>query len=126
MIDLARGPEDFMLFHWAPAERRKSILKRGLRIGRMSTDRVWKAPYVAFAHTPQLAWRLSANREVLKGEYPLWDLWGWWAKGGFEMIPFDDGDPREYRIYHDISIKKLWFIGSRTDLGEKEPIYHVG
>jgi hypothetical protein len=87
--------------------------------GKLSTDRLWKPPYVAFAPSPSLAWSLSAMTDRGK-DYGSWDLWCIWSNvvNGMEMLPFDDGSPKEYRIYERIYKRDIWFVGCRTLKGE--------
>lgn len=73
----------------------------------------WKPPFVCFADSPSLAWSLSGG--LHKGLYPSWDLWMVWASylDGYEILPFDNGDPKEYRVYHRIYKRHVWYVGTR-------------
>lgn len=33
--------------------------------------------------------------------------------GGYEIIPNDDGTPREYRFYFRVWKRDLWYVGTR-------------
>lgn len=33
----------------------------------------------------------------------------------YETIPFDDGEIREYRVYHRIFKRDLWMVGTRLN-----------
>lgn len=104
-------------YHWSPSENHASIAQQGLRIRQKSLQGEVRLPYIAFSSTPMLAWTLSAMREM-DYSYKEWDLWCVWDKAlenyGWEVIGFDDGEPREFRVYHSIPPKKLWFVGSRN------------
>lgn len=106
--------DSFALYHWAPATRRKQINRYGLRPGSLSSCRQWKPPYVCLADSPLLAWNLVGRFRPLIRE---WDLW--WtssdAVGDYEVIPTDDGDVREYRVYHRIFKRDLWLVGTRIN-----------
>lgn len=70
--------------------------------------------YVCLADGPLLAWNLI-------GPYCPhirdWDLW--WTNGAavfpYETIPCDNGDTREYRVYHRVYKRDLWLVGSRVN-----------
>ena len=105
---------DFALYHWAPAARRKQIQRYGLRPGSLSSCRMWRPPYVCLADGPIQAWRLIGQfRPAIRD----WDLWltGAASLHGYEVIPWDDGTPREYRIYHRIFKRDLLYVGSREN-----------
>lgn len=103
----------FALYHWSPVERRGQIQKYGLVPGRLSTDRIWRPPYVCYSDSPALAWSLSGA--LRDGEFSAWDLWMTWSDRleGYEVIPFDDGVPREYRVYHRVFKRDVWYVGTR-------------
>lgn len=86
--------------------------------GSLSRCRQWRPPYVCLSDSPPLAWALSGQ---LDPEPKHWDLWMVWASRltGYEQIPFDDGGPRsgdikEYRVYHRIYKRDLWYVATRT------------
>lgn len=104
----------FALYHWAPSTRRKQINRYGLRPGSISSDRLWKPPYICFADSPRYAWQLIGRFRPMIRE---WDLW-WTTSGAaspMEMIPCDDGRPREYRVYHRVFKRDLWLVGTRLN-----------
>lgn len=105
---------NFALYHWSPAERRKQIVKYGLRPGSVSSDRLWRPPYVCFADSPYRAWLLIGR---YRPEIRDWDLWHTSSGDldGYEVIPSDDGEPREYRVYHRVFKRHLWMVGSRQN-----------
>jgi hypothetical protein len=114
----------FLLFHWAPVERRAGITRSGLVPGKRSIDRLWRPPFVCFSTSPSLAWVLSA---AIHPEIPLWDLWCTWSTRltGYELL-FDhdsDGDSflKEVRVYERIYKRDIWFIGTRHQDGERGP-----
>lgn len=103
------------LYHWSPRDRRKQILRYGLKPGVKSRDGLWKPPYVCLSDRPSLAWSLSGGmRSVPKGT--TWDLWEVWLGGvrGYEVIPRDDGSPKEYRVYERIYKRDMWWAGERV------------
>lgn len=106
--------DGFALYHWAPRERRKSIERRGLEPGHWSPDRLWKPPCICLANGPKMAWLLCGRYRPGIRE---WDLW--WVSSldleGYEIIPSDDGEPREYRVYHRIYKRHLWMVGTRVN-----------
>ncbi|NOQ62718.1 hypothetical protein [Mycolicibacterium fortuitum] len=106
--------DDFALYHWAPTTRRRQINHYGLRPGSLSSDRLWKPPYICLADSPLLAWNLIGRYRPHIHE---WDLW--WTSGSavghYETIPFDDGEIREYRVYHRIFKRDLWMVGTRLN-----------
>lgn len=106
--------DNFALYHWAPTARRGQINRYGLRPGSLSSDRLWKPPYVCLADGPLLAWNLiGPYRPHIRD----WDLW--WTNGAavfpYETIPCDNGDTREYRVYHRVYKRDLWLVGSRVN-----------
>lgn len=105
---------DFALYHWSPTARRKQIIRYGLRPGSVSSCRLWKPPYVCFADSPLRAWSLIGR---FRPEIEHWDLW--WttsaAVSGYEIIPYDNNEPKEYRVYERVFKRDLWLVGSRTN-----------
>lgn len=106
-------PEDTTLYHWSPAARRKGIARSGLIPGKLSVDRLWRPPYVAFALNPRAAWQMSGE---IHPEIPSWDLWVVYITSidhGLETIPWDDGSTREVRVYTKTPASELFYVGSR-------------
>jgi hypothetical protein len=104
-----------LLFHWSPTVRRGQINHYGFRPGQWSTDRLWRPPFVCFADSPSFAWSLSGA--TARGrEIASWDLWQTWADRleGYEVIPADNGAVREYRVYHRIYKRDIWYVATRT------------
>lgn len=117
--------EPFVLFHWSPTDRRQRIIRRGLVPGSWSTDRLWRPPFVCFSANPELAWALSADTP--RGHtVESWDLWATWTDDltGFEEIVDRYPDTgreyvKEYRVYERVWKRDLWFVGTRTQRGER-------
>jgi hypothetical protein len=89
-------------------------MRYGLRPGHFSTDRLWRPPVICYADDPATAWQLSAGTG--RGQaIDEWDLWMIWSDtpSGLEIIPYDNGVPKEYRVYERIYKKDVWFVGSR-------------
>ena len=110
-----------VLYHWAPAERRKQIVRYGLRPSMRRTSIVgaeasaWKAPVVCLGDSPSWAWALSGNlRWTPPGE---WDLW----QTSLDritapvVIPSDDrpSGMHEVRTEHRVYKRDLWLVGTR-------------
>jgi len=104
--------EPFLLYHWSPTVRRRRITHDGLRPSCPSVGREWKPPYVCFSTSPSLAWALSGH---FHPDVPTWDLWMVWSNvpSGYEVLFFDDGSPKEYRIYERLYKRDIWYVGSR-------------
>jgi len=61
-----------------------------------------------------MAWGLSANMDKRKIE---WDLWMVWSSvlDGYETLSTDgSGRPTEYRTYHRIYKRDIWYVGTRA------------
>jgi len=104
--------QPFLLFHWSLATRRKGIRKYGLCPGKKSRDGLWRPPYVAFSTSPSKAWGLSA---LCGDDYGEWDLWMTWSNRlqGYEKLP------GEYRVYHRVMKRNIWYVGSRIYAARK-------
>lgn len=112
------------MFHWSPTERRKQIIRYGLRPGSRPAVvvdpndefykemKAFRAPYVAFATSPSLAWVLSGR---LRSDIESWDLWQTWAGSvsGFERLSFDGGVQAEFRVYERIYKRDVWYVATR-------------
>ena len=111
-----------LLFHWSPTDRRDRINHDGFQPGQWSTDRLWRPPFVCFSTSPSLAWTLSGD--TLRGRrVESWDLWQTWSDRleGYEVIPFDDGSPKEYRVYHRIYKRDVWYVATRLQKRPRRP-----
>lgn len=108
---------DIPLYHWSPRDRRKQIIRYGLRPKMISSSSIeWKPPYICLAETPSWAWALSgANRkEILE-----WDLWETSLKrlGKYKILKsYDHHRFHEVRSFERIYKRDLWYVGSRTQL----------
>lgn len=111
----------FLLFHWSPRSRRKSILKYGLKPGcrsnmHTSSDpaiRYWLAPYVCWAKSPSYAWAASAAYARRAGQ---WDLWCTWSDMAGKYVTRTCGKQwwqREYRTVERVKKMNIWYVGSR-------------
>lgn len=112
---------ELCLYHWSPNSNRASIEKQGLVPGRLSLDKLWRPPYVAFADEAATAWNLSGR---IHPEIEIWDLWmvnTFHADSikGWELILDTYASTgrhyrKEYRIYSRIFKRDLTYIGSRV------------
>lgn len=117
--------EAFPLFHWSPSSRRRRIIRSGLVPGSWSTDRLWRPPYVCFSDDPEMAWGLSALTPRGRST-DHWDLWMMLSSvpAGYEEISNTYRDTgreyvQEYRVYERVWKRDLWYVGSRTQRGER-------
>lgn len=105
------------LYHWAPASRRKQIIRYGLRPGmRPTTSSEMGAPCVCFADSPSWAWSLSGGmRWTPDGE---WDLWQTSLDRLTDPLVLATPDRPsglyEVRTEHRVYKRDLWLVGSRT------------
>lgn len=110
-------PGDFLLYHWSPSVNGPSIRDRGLRIRQAPAERRdgIRYPYVAFGFDPIDAWEMSGEAFGNFAHPEDWDLWAVRASAarGFEIIPTDDGDAREARVYHSIAARHVLYVASR-------------
>lgn len=104
----------FMLYHWAPVARRRSILRHGLVPGKRSVDGSWRPPYLCFAKFPTVAWALSATHSRVRGE---WDLWCVWSDRVGLYITRNATRTQwhwtEYRSKRRIAKAHVWHVGTR-------------
>lgn len=103
------------LYHWAPAVRRKQIIRYGLRPGsRVTTSSEVGAPCVCFADSPSWAWALTLQGRGCPGE---WDLWQTWLHSLTEPLVLASPDRPsgvyEVRTEHRVFKRDLWYVGSR-------------
>lgn len=103
----------FLLYHWSPVSRRKSILKHGLVPWKRAVTNIYRAPYVCFCRTPNMAWALSAMQHG-PGK---WDLWCVWSHHVGSYTTRRQNGPqwwkREYRVPRRIPKSRLWYVGTR-------------
>lgn len=109
----------FLLYHWSPVSRRKSILRHGLRPNHRSRDGSWKPPYLCWCRYPGTAWSLSA---VHTERAARWDLWCVWSDRVGPWITRNCNEGRnarkfwwytEYRSFQRVPKSKLWHVGTR-------------
>lgn len=105
------------MYHWAPAVRRKQIVRYGLRPGcRVTTSSEVGAPCVCFADSPSWAWALTLDGRGHTGE---WDLWQTWLDLITEPLVLADHTGTrpsgiyEVRTEHRLFKRDLWYVGSR-------------
>lgn len=111
-------PGDFLLYHWSPQVNGPSIRDRGLRIRQKPVEArgAIRYPYVAFGLDPISAWEMSGDAFGNFAHWENWDLWAVRASaaGGFEVIPTDDGEAREARVYHSIPARHVRYVATRN------------
>lgn len=105
----------FILYHWSPASNRRRIHRHGLRPGRLSRDREWKAPYICFSDSPSHAWGLSA---ALSDVRQMWDLWMVWSTELKNLTrkawsATSRRPPAEWRTTSGVRGSRIWYVGSR-------------
>lgn len=108
----------FMLYHWSPVSRRKSILRHGLRPLSKPTaeweEDNWRAPWTCFSRYPNAAWAVSATHSKRPGK---WDLWCVWSDrvGGYYLTRNVNKEwwLTEYRVPRAIPKKNIWLVGTR-------------
>lgn len=117
-LDLLLVSRLMALYHWAPAARRKQIIRYGLRPKMRPTTNAspdWVAPYVCFGDTADWAWALSgAQRGSPSGE---WDLWLTRADLLTEphILPSSETNGiHEVRTEHRVWKRHLSYVGSRV------------
>lgn len=99
-----------ILYHWSPAERRRSIERLGLVPGKRSHSLPeFYPPYVCLGFTPRSAWILSGD---LHPEIKLWDLWQVHLSDGHQVSLANDD--REWRVYDRVYKRGVWYIASRV------------
>lgn len=113
------GNQLLPLFHWSPRDRRKQILRYGLRPKMRAVthqgDAHWRAMWICLADTPRWAWSLSgAQRSAPAGE---WDLWSTSMDRLTDprVLPADWANGiHEVRTAHRIFKRDLWLVATRT------------
>ena len=107
------------LFHWAPAARRKQIIRYGLRPGSRANTSSESFPVICFADSASWAWALSGDmRWTPPGE---WDLWQTSLDRLVDPIILP-GRGRlsgiyEVRTSSRVFKRDLWHVGSRVKPG---------
>lgn len=118
-------PAGAELYHWAPAGRRKSIARYGIQPGKPSVlVPRFRPPFVCFGLQPLEAWQMSAQNHP---NVPEWDLWTVSLDdlvGVSEVLGWDDGRPKEVRLYGGVPARDLFYAGTRRqdlDYRGREP-----
>jgi len=111
----------FLLYHWSPVSRRKSIQRHGLCPGKKSRDGSWRPPYLCFSRFPTVAWGVSATHSGKRGRWDLWCVWS--HQVGEYMTRNVNGKwwTREYRSFQRVPMSALWLVGSRDFTPRKKP-----
>lgn len=102
------------LYHWAPSDRRTTILREGLVPGSKSTISSEEVSYVSLGPSPRRAWTYSGDLSWAS-ELENWDLW--------QVTLSDTDDCRvrtdygttviEVRAHNVIPPDRVWFVGQR-------------
>ncbi len=102
------------LFHWAPADRRAAIRRRGLRPRSKPTCSGQRWPYVCLSQSPSQAWSLSAMVHGERGQD--WDCWQVTldVADAVEVRPFYGNRIEELRVQGPIPASRVWLIGTRA------------
>lgn len=119
------------LFHWSPADRRASIIKRGLRPSTPTLIEQFveegEGPFmlrpskgvdtvkaVCLGTTPSHAWSLCGA--IWGDRDETWDLWQVSLVAGDEIrvMPCDDAELGEFRVLHRIPKSRVWHVGTRV------------
>lgn len=118
---------ELLLFHWSPSDRRKQILRYGLRPRcRPTTNPVddignpvgngdirgWRAPYICLGPSPSYAWALSGAQEPGITEWDLWQVWR--SHLGRHRLVREDGHIKEVRAFDRIYKRHVWYVATRS------------
>ena len=113
------------MYHWSPRDRKKQIIRYGLRphmrpsttVGDDPSLKGYKPPYICFADSPSWAWALSGWQR----RFPVgseWDLWMTYLSDIKEPVIHATPDRPtglyEVRTCHRIYKSRLWYEGSRV------------
>jgi hypothetical protein len=110
------------LFHWSPRDRRRNILREGLRPYERPVCHTGELshPYVCFGPTPSAAWSLSGD--TLEDDFGGWDLWQVRLTDGDSVsVPqMWGGEIREVRVRNAIAAERLWYVATRMPPSAEE------
>lgn len=124
-ILVQRGPNSkpFILYHWSPRDRREAIRKEGLVIGKEHVAHTagWIADYLCFSNSPSHAWAHSGEFCARPGPWDLWMLWSSVAGPLYRRTDHQGLNPAEFRVFHDVAAKNLWWVGEREYRGRRKP-----
>lgn len=105
-----------LLYHWAPASRRRGIKRRGLVIGsRHAThSKGWRANYLCFGTWPGFAWNYSAGTTRTRQTWDLYVIRAEAVPGRITWRQDHKGQtPAELRAWQDIPAEAVLYIASR-------------
>lgn len=102
-----------LLYHWAPAGRRASILAFGLRPGSDPTCCTAPARWVCLSPSASAAWSLSGA--VFPERAELWDLWQVQLDAGDQVHirPMHGAVIEEVQVHGRIPAARCWWVGQR-------------
>ena len=110
-----------VLYHWSPRSRLRSIQKHGLRIGRLSVDHEWRAPYLCFSDTPARALMLCPHVEMgtvldLYEVFPCmdWSIYRLQRPRNSNLIP-------EWRVFNSIRKRRMFRVAWRKQTKRRLP-----
>lgn len=106
-----------VLYHWSPRCRRRAIRREGLRVGRLSTCRQWRPPYVCLSDSPTRALMLCPH--IPRGT--VVDLWQVFPLLTHRVYRLQRPRPKrgrrwlipEWRIANDIKKSRVYWIAAR-------------
>jgi hypothetical protein len=109
-----------LMYHWAPAERRESIIRQGLLVFTADTAQEFAWPYICLSPDPARAWNLSGAMERYT-EIEEWDLYQ--VRLGLDddvRLRVEGATIWEARVHNSIPADRLWWVGTREPLAAKE------
>ena len=105
------------LYHWSPRDRKKQIIRHGLRPSQRVTtnsgEEGYRAAHVCLSPSPAVAWSLSGGTGWTGIEQ--WDLWQV-ELGQMDMVDVQQswgGNITEVRVRNRIPKSRLWWVGER-------------
>lgn len=111
----------FVLYHWSPRSRLRSIRNHGLRIGSLSTCRQWRPNHICLSNTPARALMLCPHIKDgtildLYEVFPMlhWRVYRMCRPRGMNLIP-------EWRILNSVPKSRMYRIASRRKDGKRLP-----
>lgn len=110
-----RRKKVFLLFHWAPKSRRRSILKHGLKIGMKQAchSKGWRANYLCFSDWPVYAWTYSAGTTWVRQEWDLWVVRSDCVGRITYRFDMKGQQPAELRTWQDIPPESIAYVATR-------------
>lgn len=110
-----------VLFHWAPASKRRGIVRYGLLPGQPPTcmdsedaPEEYRQTAVCLGTSPSHAWSLSGDLYATPGD--TWDLWQMNLDDNDLVIPlpFEGFRLQEIRVANRIHKRRVWYVASRV------------